>query len=39
MGFEIDFKIAVTLSVILLLLSFGVLITVRKLLKNRLRIF
>jgi molybdate transport system permease protein len=39
MGFEIDFKIAVTLSVILLFLSFAVLITVRKLLKNRLRIF
>ena len=38
MGFEVDFKIAVTLSVILLFLSFAVLITVRKLLKHRLRI-
>ena len=38
MGFEIDFKIAVTLSMILLILSFGVLLTVRKLLKHRLRI-
>ena len=36
MGFEIDFTIALTLSLILLALSFIVLITVRKLLKNRL---
>lgn len=39
MGFEIDFKIALTLSLILLLLSFVVLLTVRKLLHHRLSTF
>ncbi|HEY6193182.1 MAG TPA: ABC transporter permease [Bacteroidota bacterium] len=38
MGFEIDFRIAVTLALILLFLSFLVLLTVRKLLKERLAI-
>ena len=36
MGFEIDFRIALTLALILLFLSFIVLITIRKLLRHRL---
>jgi len=36
MGFEIDFHIAVTLSIILLVISFAVLITVKRLLQQRL---